>query len=430
MCLGDSMAKQEGGYTDFDRERFEPEVRKSNAQRGEFARDRARVLHSSALRRLGAKTQVLSPSNGDFARTRLTHSLEVAQVGREMATELSLNPDVVDMACLAHDLGHPPFGHNGETALNSWAESIGGFEGNAQTLRLLVRIEPKVFSSDGISRGLNLTRASLDATCKYPWTVEESVRDSGAGKTAKFGVYSDDVEVFTWMRDGAPAKQKCIEAQVMDFADDVAYSVHDFEDAIVSGFINPRDLADRGARESLIDKISIWNGGELDRSQLSEAFQSLEANEFWLTSFNGDARDLATLKNLSSALIGEFVQASTKRTLQSAGSEVTRFQSQLLIPSSVRAQISVLKGLVSAFLMSHDSRRPFYEWQRALLLELSDALLARNGRELDAYCSSAWALAQDEQAQRRVIVDQIASLTDQSALDLHNRLVGGRSVSV
>ena len=430
MCLGDSMANQEGGYTDFDRERFEPEVRKSNAQRGEFARDRARVLHSSALRRLGAKTQVLSPGNGDFARTRLTHSLEVAQVGREMATELSLNPDVVDMACLAHDLGHPPFGHNGETALNSWAESIGGFEGNAQTLRLLVRIEPKVFSSDGISRGLNLTRASLDATCKYPWTVEESVRDSGAGKTAKFGVYSDDVEVFTWMRDGAPAKQKCIEAQVMDFADDVAYSVHDFEDAIVSGFINPRDLADRGARESLIDKISIWNGGELDRSQLSEAFQSLEANEFWLTSFSGDARDLATLKNLSSALIGEFVQASTKRTLQSAGSEVTRFQSQLLIPSSVRAQISVLKGLVSAFLMSHDSRRPFYEWQRALLLELSDALLARNGRELDAYCSSAWALAQDEQAQRRVIVDQIASLTDQSALDLHNRLVGGRSVSV
>ena len=430
MCLGDSMANQETGYTDFDRERFEPEVRKSNAQRGEFARDRARVLHSSALRRLGAKTQVLSPSNGDFARTRLTHSLEVAQVGREMASVLSLNPDVVDMACLAHDLGHPPFGHNGETALNAWAESIGGFEGNAQTLRLLVRIEPKVFSTDGTSRGLNLTRASLDATSKYPWTVEDSVRDSGAGKTAKFGVYADDVEVFTWLRDGAPAKQKCIEAQVMDFADDVAYSVHDFEDAIVSGFINPRDLADRGSRESLIDKISIWNGGELDRSQLSEAFQTLEANEFWLTSFSGDARDLATLKNLSSALIGEFVQASTKRTLQSAGDEVTRFQSQLLIPSSVRAQISVLKGLVSAFLMSHDSRRPFYEWQRALLLELSDALLAQNGKELDAYCSSSWRLAKDEQAQRRVIVDQVASLTDQSALALHNRLVGGRSVSV
>lgn len=424
------MSNLESGYTDFDRERFEPEVRKSNANRGEFARDRARVLHSSALRRLGAKTQVLSPSNGDFARTRLTHSLEVAQVGREMASELGLNPDVVDMACLAHDLGHPPFGHNGETALNQWAEPIGGFEGNAQTLRLLTRIEPKVFALDGTSRGLNLTRASLDATCKYPWSVAEAVRDTGAGKTAKFGVYADDVEVFTWLRDGAPSKQKCIEAQVMDFADDVAYSVHDFEDAIVSGFINPADLADRGARESLIDKISIWNGGELDRSQLSEAFAKLESNEFWLTKFTGEARDLATLKNLSSALIGDFVQASTARTLESAGESTARYQSQLKVPSAVRAQISVLKGLVSAFLMSHDSRRPFYEWQRALLLELSDALLAQNGKELDAYCRSAWMLAADEAAQRRVVVDQIASLTDQSALSLHNRLVGGRSVSV
>jgi dGTPase len=421
------LSSFDSGYNEFDRERFEPEIRKNSAKRTEFARDRARVLHSSALRRLGAKTQVLSPGIGDFARTRLTHSLEVAQVGREMATELGLNPEVVDMACLAHDLGHPPFGHNGETALNDWASGIGGFEGNAQTLRLLTRIEPKVFSADGTSRGLNLTRASLDATCKYPWTVDEAVRDSGAGKGIKFGVYKDDEPVFEWMRDGAPARQKCIEAQVMDFADDVAYSVHDFEDAVVSGFINLRELADRGARESLIDKISIWNGGELDRSQLSEAFENLERNEYWLASFSETPQDQATLKNLTSSLIGEFVQASTARTLESAGSDVTRFQSQLLVPSSVRAQISVLKGLVSAFLMSHDSRRPFYEWQRALLTELADVLLAKNGEELDASSSSAWAAAKDESEQRRVIVDQVACLTDQSALTLHNRLVGGRS---
>lgn len=417
------MPKIEPGYTDFDRERFEPEIRKSNAQRGEFARDRARVLHSSALRRLGAKTQVLSPSNGDFARTRLTHSLEVAQVGREMAAELSLDPDVVDMACLAHDLGHPPFGHNGETALNDWASEIGGFEGNAQTLRLLTRIEPKVFSADGISRGLNLTRASLDATCKYPWSNDQAVRDVGAGKSAKFGVYADDIEVFSWMRDGAAAKQKCIEAQVMDFADDVAYSVHDFEDAIVSGFIKVSDLADIRAREGLIDKISIWNGGELDRSQLTEAFEVLEQNEFWLSSFTNEPDQLATLKNLTSALIGEFVQASTELTLASASSQVTRYQSQLLVPSSVRAQISVLKGLVSAFLMSHDSRKPLYEWQRALLTELADELLARNGSNLDIYSTSAWNRATNETQQRRVVVDQIASLTDQSALTMHYQLV-------
>lgn len=417
----------EVGYSEFDRERFEFEDRKSNSRRGEFARDRARVLHSSALRRLGAKTQVLSPTAGDFARTRLTHSLEVAQVGREMGAELGLNPDIVDMACLAHDLGHPPFGHNGETALNEWANQIGGFEGNAQTLRLLTRIEPKVFSKTGEPRGLNLTRASLDATCKYPWAVANAIREVEATKSVKFGVYEDDLPVFNWLRDGAPERTKCIEAQVMDFADDVAYSVHDFEDAVVSGYIDLKQVADRGVRAGLIDKISIWNGGVLDRSQLDEAFATLELNEYWLKSFSGTPKDSATLKNLSSSLIGSFVLASTDRTLESANStEVSRYQSQLLVPIEIRAQISVLKGLVSAFLMSIESRKGFYEYQRAILTELADALLSANGKNLDAYSTWAWLRANGEAEQRRVIVDQVACLTDQSAIKLHYDLVGSK----
>jgi dGTPase len=412
----------ENGYTDFDRERFSPETRRANTHRGEFARDRARVLHSSALRRLGAKTQVLSPSGGDFARTRLTHSLEVAQIGREMAIDLGLNADIVDMACLAHDLGHPPFGHNGEKGLNDWANDIGGFEGNAQTLRLLTRIEPKVFLSDGTSIGLNLTRASLDAACKYPWTLA----DAGQMRehSVKFGVYEDDLEIYSWMRLNAPARVKSVEAQVMDFSDDVAYSVHDFEDAIVSGYIKLDDLADPASETELIEKISDWNSDVYSKAELIEALSNLRALPNWPTKFTRTAETLGGLKNLASDLIGRFVSQTINAIVDASPVEsMARFGARLEVPAMVKAEIAVLKGIVSAFLMSHESRRPIYEWQRELLSELADALLASNGENLDVYCTGAWAKAKTDSEKRRVVVDQVASLTDQSAITLHNRLV-------
>lgn len=418
------MIDSPNGYTPSDEERFLPESRTGVERRSEFARDRARVLHSSALRRLGAKTQVLSPSGGDFARTRLTHSLEVAQVGREMALDLGTNPDVVDMACLAHDLGHPPFGHNGETALNLWAQGIGGFEGNAQTLRLLTRIEPKVFSADGTALGLNLTRASLDATCKYPWTLEQGVREDGGGGSTKFGVYEDDQPVFDWLRQGAIPGVKCVEAQIMDFSDDVAYSVHDFEDAIVAGFVKLPEVANPNQRGYLLDNIQKWAGTTLTRDELDSALERLQQNGYWPTEYDAIGRDLGSLKNLTSSLIGSFVGRATDATLAANGSQITRYSAHLVTPVEVRAEIAVLKGLVSVFLMSHESRRPFYEWQRAILTELCEALLSANGAHLDPYSKTAWLRARDEATQRRVIVDQVASLTDQSALTLHNRLVG------
>ena len=157
------------GYSDFDRARFLDEPAKRGG-RSEFARDRARIIHSYALRRLAAKTQVAVPWATDFPRTRLSHSLECAQVGRELGSQLGADPDLMEGACLAHDLGHPPFGHNGEMALNQLANSCGGFEGNAQSIRLLIRLEAKTVLPNGKSIGLNLTRAALDAATKYPWS--------------------------------------------------------------------------------------------------------------------------------------------------------------------------------------------------------------------------------------------------------------------
>ena len=410
----------DNAYTDFDRERAFPEG--SKGERSDFARDRGRLLHSSALRRLAAKTQVLSPTAGlDFARNRLTHSLEVAQVGREIGGSLGLDPDLVDTACLAHDLGHPPFGHNGEKALNEWALDFGGFEGNAQTLRLLTRIEPKVFGDDGHSFGLNLTRASLDASCKYPWTQETGVAEPG-GRT-KFGVYESDIPIFDWIRQGADDRRLCIEAQVMDLSDDIGYSVHDFEDAIVNGYIDVRALSSRVNHDDLVDSMVEWIGAEVSHGELAAAFDRLDGLPTWIESWTGSRREMGALKNLTSTLIGRFAGSATAATRQHASSaSLVRFGADVVVPAETRAEIAVLKGIVAANVMSHESRRPIYAHQRQVLQDLC-AILSTTGIEhLEPGFAEDRENATSDAEAMRAVIDQVASLTDQSALAWHERL--------
>lgn len=414
-------SERPSGYDDADAARFHSEQHRS--QRDDFARDRARVLHSAALRRLAAKTQVLSPASpADFARNRLTHSLEVAQVGRELATALRLAPDVVDTACLSHDLGHPPFGHNGERAMNEWAEDIGGFEGNAQTLRIVTRLEPKVIDVAGRTFGLNLTRASLDATCKYPWTAEHPLPDPGG--RLKFGVYPDDEDVFRWMREGAPGRVRCIEAEVMDLSDDIAYSVHDFEDAVVNGYLDPARLADPDEHQALLAAIQSWVGFDFARDELEDALYRLMRMPEWITAFDGTRASLARLKNLTSDLIGRFARAATTATREAYEMSVlTRYRAHVVVPRVVEAEMAVLKGIIGAVVVSIEGRKDLYKEQRRVLKRLASALWDQP-EALDALHAEDFAAAQTYAARRRVVVDQVASLTDQVAIAWHVRLVG------
>jgi dGTPase len=394
-------------YSNTDTERFVPESHSS--LRSDFARDRGRLLHSSALRRLVAKTQVLSPTAGlDFARNRLTHSLEVAQIGRELANRLGVDADVVETACLAHDIGHPPFGHNGERALSEWAVDAGGFEGNAQTFRLLVRLEPKVVDQDGVARGLNLTRASLLASMKYPWGAEASETDASGRE--KFGVYADDREVFEWVRLGRPGRELSLEACIMDFSDDVAYSVHDFEDAVVNGYVDPALLSNPTHRAHVLDTLMAHDAGN-ERDTLEAAWERLLGVSGWVTHFEPGRQHLAGLKNLTSTLIGRFAESST----------VDEETQTLDVPAQTSEEIAVLKGIVSVHVMSHTARQPIYQEQRAQLTSLANVLYDHPS-ELDPIFVADWDVAQNASERARVVVDQVASLTDQSAVAMFERL--------
>lgn len=397
------------GYVAGDLERFQDEPAKRSG-RSEFARDRARVIHSFALRRLAAKTQVAVPWADDFPRTRLSHSLECAQVGREIGQSLGADPDLMETACLAHDLGHPPFGHNGEVALNEIAGDCGGFEGNAQSFRILTRLEGKTIDRNGKSIGLNLTRASLDAATKYPWHRLREI--------SKFGVYDDDAEIFSWMRsnDGVMAPgSTCLEAQIMDWSDDVAYSVHDLEDGVVTGKIVTKEIESHLAEIAKTVRSDYL--ADLQDHEFESACNRFLALGLWPRDYDGSHTALAQMKRFTSQLIGEFALAAEKSTREKYGSEpLTRYNANLEVPRSSRVEVAILKAISGYYIINAESAQGAYSQQRTLLKGLVERLRMDAPASLESAFLTFWESANDESARLRVIIDQVASFTDVGAI--------------
>ncbi|MET7764284.1 deoxyguanosinetriphosphate triphosphohydrolase [Streptomyces sp. NPDC005393] len=434
---GEAGASRIPGYEAADLERWAPEPDKRPG-RTAFQRDRARVLHSAALRRLAGKTQVVAaapatdpgpagraPAWDATPRTRLTHSLECAQVGRELGAALGCDPDLVETACLAHDLGHPPFGHNGEQVLNEIAEPCGGFEGNAQSLRLLARLEPKRFVPDAetgeqMSVGLNLTRAALDAATKYPWPRGGHPREPGS---RKFGVYQEDIPVFDWFRHGAPEGRTTFEAQVMDWSDDVAYSVHDVEDGLHAGHLDPNSLLAEVERREVFAVAADRYAPGAEPDELAEALDRLLDQEWWPHGYDGSSVAQARLKDATSQLIGRFCLAAEGATRAAYGTgRFTRYAAELVVPRATRLECAVLKAVADRYVIQRVDQELVRADQRVVLAELGEALIARAPEGLDPQFRALYDAAEDDTARLRAIVDQIAALTDASARTLHAHL--------
>jgi dGTPase len=403
--------------------------------RTDAQKDRDRLLYTSALRRLAKVTQVVAADVGHVFHNRLTHSFQVAQVGLRTAQRLEpsyvklagashgFDPNVVEAACLAHDLGHPPFGHVAEKKLNELAcedPAIDGFEGNAQSFRIVTRLS----QHSPTHRGLDLTRATLAAILKYPWLMGEN-----AVKLDKWGAYSSEKKDFEFATALCPLSQtKTIEASLMDWADDVTYSVHDVEDFYRAGRLPLHLLADRrydkerkGFFEKVFarhaDKKGIW----ADQKSLEEAFNEVIIGLFPLEgSYTGTWEERAALRDFSSQLIGRYVGATT--IIERTGGL------ELCIDPDRELEVAMLKELTWVYVIEAPELASQQEGQREVIGGLfsiySDAAQGHRSLYLfPAYYRKALEAVATDHGKKRVVIDLIAG-TEEQALTMYGRLTG------
>ena len=408
-------------------------------QRTEFQRDRDRVLYCSAFRRLAEVTQVVSAAEGHSFHNRLTHSLKVAQIARRLAEKLVVEqvdeatelggpePEVAEAAALAHDLGHPPFGHIAEEELNKLAresEEQDGFEGNAQSFRIITKLAVRTHSYVG----LNLTAATLNAVLKYPW-----YRAERGEYRRKWGVYPTERAEFEWARTtfGLPREIRSVEAELMDWADDIAYSVFDVDDFYRAGLIPLHQIfSDRLERERFLESATIrltkW---KKDPDAITTAFREL-MGFFPPRSLQGDFRGTieqrAFLRDWTSKLVARYVNGIRLRIPAGATDRCVDINQDL------KNEIDSLKQLVWHYVIENPRLLTQQHGERTVIRTLFTLfrekassgdveMFAEPYKQALQHSKEAGSLAADH---IRVVIDMISSMTESQALRLHNRLAG------
>jgi dGTPase len=389
-------------------------------------RDRDRVLYSAAFRRLGGITQVAAPTERYPLHNRLTHTLEVAQIGRSLAEMLTrtpigrkpavlaggIDPDVVEAAALAHDLGHPPFGHVAEKELDELVErrSYDGFEGNAQSFRIVTRLAIR----DPRLEGLNLTRATLCALLKYPWT-----RAPSGHRATKWGAYTTEQSILEWAREASSLDRdvQSVEANLMDWADDVAYAVHDLGDFFRAGLIPfDRLVTDMAERDRfLVAQLErhTRESSRFDAEDLQRAFNRLVDYAAISAPFRGSRLDQAGIYGFTSKLIDRYINAVTLRAM-------TPSQSPLAIDAEAEMEVTMLKRLTWHYVIENRSLTTQRFGQRRLIRSLFDTFCQAAASRGDwhvfpAVYQETLLQQNDDATVLRTVADLISSMSEHSS---------------
>lgn len=428
--------------------RLSEDKKRRNDHRSPYQRDRARILHSAAFRRLQAKTQVLGVGMNDFYRTRLTHSLEVSQIGTGIRAQLKQkrpelerlfdSMSLIESLCLAHDIGHPPFGHGGEVALNYMMRKHGGFEGNGQTFRILTGLEPYTEFY-----GMNLCRRTLLGVLKYPAPYSALLQDyeidtisnirqlKPAQWTPVKGIFDDDIEILEWVLEPLSLSDKerflashkpidhrhkrtqfkSLDCSIMELADDIAYAVHDLEDAIVMGIVN----------------LEQWKSDVANPLILSE--DSWISDEFCTIGSKLFSNKHHLRKDAIGTLVNGFVTAIDIKEDTNFNDELLRFNAGL--DDNFTNALETLKNFVYKYVIRKPEIQMLEYKGQQIVMELFEAFESDPERLLPTNTQKRW---RDSKANglnsHRVIADYISGMTDEFAARLHQHLFSPNSGSM